>query len=74
MATMNRTRFQRGESVRLREIPGLVGYVINDLSACTPPMLHIGWYGSFTGSSVLDAAQVERVTFDCATQDWKVRP
>lgn len=64
-------RFRRGDAVRLREIPGLVGHVVTDLSGCAPPMVQISFGGYMVTPPVVEAAQVERVEWDAQAQDWR---
>ena len=63
-------RFRRGERVQLRELPGLVGVVLNDLYACTPPMVQVSFGGGACPPCV-EAERLERVIFDTQTQDWR---
>ena len=62
--------FRRGERVQLRELPGLVGVVLNDLSACTPPMVQVSFGGGACPPCV-EVERLERVSFDTQAQDWR---
>lgn len=62
-------RFRRGEFVRLREIPGLVGRVVTDLYACEPPQVQVTFAG---GDPVcVPVAMIERIQFDTSTQEFR---
>lgn len=63
-------RFTRGETVQLREIPGIIGTVIQDLSGLTPPSAHVRWHGNLSGAGVVANALIERVVWRWQTQEY----
>ena len=67
-------RLRRGVHVQLREIPGLTGQIVTDLSGLTPPMMEVRWDGALSGCGVVEVTRLERVVFDTATQEWRTPP
>ena len=67
----NTTTIRRGDYVQLRALPGLVARVLTVLYACEPPMVQLDFNVYMGMPPCVELAQVERVTFDTETQDWR---